>query len=74
MSSAWETTVDDVLNVLKELGVKKTEEEADTILDNLDTDKIEIEALRGDNMDEQIDGAYLEIKEQIIEIIEMGIV
>ena len=71
MSSAWETTVDDVLNVLKEEGVSKTEEEAESILDDLDHDKIEKEALRGDNMDEQVDYAYLEIKEQLIE---MGIV
>lgn len=71
MGCAWETTVDDVLNVLKEEGVSKTEEEAESILDDLDHDKIEKEALRGDNMDEQVDYAYLEIKEQLIE---MGIV
>ena len=71
MSAAWETTVDDVFNTLKSLGVKKTTEEVKAILDDLDTDKIEKEALRGDDMDEQLDYAYLEIKEQIIE---MGIV
>jgi hypothetical protein len=71
MSAAWETTVDDVFNTLKSLGVKKTTEEVKAILDDLDTDKIEKEALRGDDMDEQLDYAYLEIKDQIIE---MGIV
>lgn len=68
MSNAWETTTEDVMNVCKNNGVIVTEERADEILDLLDTDKIEKEALRGDDMDEQCDYAYIDIWEQIVDM------
>jgi len=67
MSTAWETTTEDVMNVCKNNGERITEAQAEEILDRLDTDKIEKEALRGDDMDEQVDYAYIEIWEQIVD-------
>jgi hypothetical protein len=68
MSAAWETTEEDIANVLEKMCVHKNSEEINEILNNLDTDKIEREALRGDDMDEQIDLAYLEIAEQLSDL------
>ena len=66
MSLAWETTTEDVINVCRNNGEKISEDKASEIHDQLDMDKIEKAALRGDDMDEQIDYAYIEIWEQIV--------
>jgi len=83
MSYAFETTIDDVLNVvhkmcfkangdqIHKMCFKANGDQIHEIFDNLDQDKVEMAALKGDDMDEQIDLAYIEIEEQIKE---MGIV
>ena len=71
MSYAFETTIDDVLNVVHKMCFKANGDQIHEIFDNLDQDKVEMAALKGDDMDEQIDLAYIEIEEQIKE---MGIV
>jgi hypothetical protein len=67
MSMAWETTVDDIVTVCANNGETVTEEQAENIIENLDYYKIEKEALHGDDMLEQLDYAYDEIWEQIVE-------
>lgn len=68
MSLAWETTTEDVITACKNNGgVKISEDKADEILEVLDKDKIEKEALRGDDMSEQTDYAHIEIWEQIVD-------
>jgi uncharacterized protein YggE len=67
MSNAWETTADDVLNVIHQMGKKATSEQVDAVLNNLDHFDIENAALRGDDMDVQTQYAYEEIKRQITE-------
>jgi hypothetical protein len=68
-SMAWETTADDVLNVLDGMTnrLRSTLMEADAVLKKLDHGKIEDAALHGNEMDEQVSYAYKEIKKQIIE-------
>lgn len=65
MNNAWETTTDDVLNVIHSIGKKATGDKVQEILDNLDQFSIEDAALNGDSMDEQTKYAYEEIKNQI---------
>lgn len=65
MSNAWETTVDDVLNVVHQMGRKLTAEEADELHGALDHFEIECEALRGNNMETQTEYAYVEIRRQL---------
>jgi hypothetical protein len=65
MSNAWETTSEDVLNVIHRMGKKATSEQVEQIHDDLDHYEIECEALRGDDMDEQTESAYVEIERQI---------
>lgn len=67
MSNAWETTPDDILNVIHDMGKKAGPDKVHEILDNLDQFKIEDAALYGDDMDEQTNYAYEEIKKQITE-------
>jgi hypothetical protein len=67
MSLGWEVTTEDILNVCVKNGEKITEAKADEILEQLDTGKIEREALRGDDMSEQTDNADIEIWEQIVD-------
>ena len=68
MSLAWETTVDDILNVFRKMGHEGTEEQARQILDNvIDFDRVEQAALCGDEMDDQVEYAYADIEEQIKE-------
>jgi len=68
MSCAWETTTEDIQNVCREHGEEISDERAEEILGMLDTDKIEREALRGDDMLEQVESAYMEIWEQIVNL------
>ena len=67
MSNAWETTTDDVLNVVHQLGKKIDGDTCHTILEELDQFAIENAALNGDDIDEQTQYAYDEMKMQIHE-------
>ena len=67
MSNAWETTLDDVILALGGLDRKVSDEEASKILDSLDADAIEQAALCGDEMEQQTEYAYQEIRRQITE-------
>lgn len=67
MSNAWETTTEDVLNVIHDMGRKATSEKVEEIMEELDQFSIEDAALNGDSLDEQTRYAYEEIKRQIIE-------
>lgn len=67
MSNAWETTTEDVLNVVHSMGKKLKENEADEILNNLDQFAIEDAALNGNDIEEQTDYAYDEIKRQLFD-------
>jgi hypothetical protein len=65
MSFAWETTVDDVENVLRRMG--RTGMGSVSIHGMLDHEAIEKAALRGNDMSDQTEGAYDEIERQIKE-------
>ena len=65
MSLAWETTIDDVRVVLKQIGKKATPKQVKAIYDDLDADEIESAALHGDEISEQTDYAFKEIHRQI---------
>lgn len=67
MSLAWETTTEDIIIACRNNEEEISEEKAEEILGNLDTDKIEREALRGDDMLEQTDYAQAEIWDQIFD-------
>lgn len=67
MSLAWKTTTEDIIAACRDNGEEIPEEQAEEILDQLDTDKIEREALRGDDMLEQTKYAQIEIWEQIFD-------
>ena len=68
MSLGWETTAEDVMNVARvRFGQAITEERAKEILDGLDTNEIENEALRGGDMEQQTEYSYDEIARQIRE-------
>jgi hypothetical protein len=74
MSLAWETTADDVYNVMRTHNVVdetmnlrgRAEKEFDD-LDEEDHSRIEEAALRGDDMDEQTNYAYDEIEDILAE-------
>lgn len=67
MSNAWETTADDILNVVHQMGKKANTAAIEHIMENLDHFKIEDAALKSNDIDEQTNLAYEEIKRQIIE-------
>ena len=62
---AWETTVEDVENVLRRMG--KSEGKAEGIFDELDCEEVARAALRSTDFGEQVAGAYTEIQRQITE-------
>jgi len=62
MSLAWETTIEDVWNVLDHYG---GEHDYEVILGMLDLDAIEGEALLGYDMDQQTDYSFAEIERQL---------
>lgn len=64
MSNAWETTIDDVLNVAHKMGRKLTADEAEELHNALDQFEIECEALRGNDIETQTEYAYEEIRRQ----------
>jgi hypothetical protein len=71
MSMAWETSIDDILIVMKKMGHQGTEEQARTVLhDIIDHDLVEAAALCGTDMDDQVSYAHAEIEEQIKKHIE----
>ena len=66
MSNAWETTFDDIENVLNRMGYKGNDEVLTRrILGDLDHNEIEAAALHGDAIEDQTDYAYDEIERQI---------
>jgi hypothetical protein len=66
MSLAWETTEEDILNCLDQMGRKNiTPEEVSEIHDDLNHAAVEQAALSVDEFDEQVACAYHEIKNQI---------
>lgn len=67
MSNAWETTEDDVLNVVHRMGKKLKAGQAEEILFCLNQFNIEDEALRGNDIETQTEYAYQEIERQIRE-------
>lgn len=66
MSMAWETTEDDVANVLRAHGITNVNA-ADFCDEQLDHDRVEDAALRGNDMDTQTNYAYQSIEEQLKE-------
>ena len=66
MSMAWETTEDDVANVCRAHGL--TNVNAQEFCDEqLDHDRVEDAALRGNDMETQTNYAYQSIEEQLKE-------
>lgn len=65
MSNTWETTIDDVLNVIHKMGRKATSDQVETIFDSLDHFNIEAAALQANDLNAQTDLAYAEIERQI---------
>lgn len=66
MSNAWEVTPEDVMQALDNLQIPYDEDKVDEVLDLLDLDRVEKEALRGDDMNEQTEYALREIEDQIL--------
>jgi len=58
MSNAWETTLEDIAQVLDQTCSNTDPKEVFDILDNEDLYRIEESALEGDDMDEQTFYAY----------------
>ena len=65
MSNAWETTVDDVLNVAHQTGRKLTAEQAEKLFNDLNQFEIECSALMGNDLETQTEYAYVEIRRQL---------
>ena len=71
MNIAFEITIDDVETVIENNDLVIPDgSDAESLFDDLDTDTVEHEALRGDSMDEQIKFAHAEILKQLEVIIE----
>jgi hypothetical protein len=66
MSLAWETTIEDLENVLRRLGMPQQPAVVKTLYDQLDFAAIEKAALYGDSMEEQTEFAYKEIEHQLM--------
>lgn len=65
MSNSWETTPDDILNVVHDMGKKVTSDQVGKIMDGLDHFLVEAAALCEVEMEAQTKAAYVEIKRQI---------
>ena len=63
--TAWETTVEDVENVLRGMG--KPVNKAEGIFDELDCEEVAKAALTETEFEAQLDAAYKEIENQIRE-------
>ena len=68
--TAWQTTTDDIANVLRAWGIEKIEGELERLSDRLDHNEVENAALNGDEMDEQTNYTYGEIE---LQLVQMGI-
>ena len=67
MSNGWETTEDDIRDVLEKHGVDTFPIASDDITDfDIDHVAIEKEAMRGDSMYDQLELAHKEIAAQLI--------
>jgi ribosome maturation protein Sdo1 len=68
MSNAWETTDEDIINVVRDIrkGKIANTRTVERILKNLDHAAIEKAALHGNDLDKQTQYAHEEIKRQII--------
>jgi hypothetical protein len=67
MGNAWKTTSEDISNIIHGMGKKTNTVAINHILNNLDHFKIEDAVLCGNNIEEQTNLAYIEIRRQIIE-------
>ncbi len=65
MFTAWETTEEDILNCLEQMGKKLTPEEVTQIHGDLNHHAIMSAALIGEVLEDQVGFAYDEIKDQI---------
>lgn len=65
--SAWETTQDDVKQVLKAHKIRVSDERLKEIHDSIDHDKIEDNVLRFYNMEAQTDSMLEDIEDQLME-------
>lgn len=63
MSMAWEVTDDDITQVLEAHGLTLTEE----IWEEVSGDKVEAAVLSYTDFDEQVNAAFCEIEDQLIE-------
>jgi phage-related tail protein len=68
MGLAFEISEYDIITAAERLGLNISEEEAETIMEDLDEGIIEKEALRGEDLDEQTEYAIQEIMVQINEL------
>lgn len=68
MSWGWQTTDEDVREVLRLNGIDITYDDAEKLLRKLDHVAIEKAALRGEDMDEQTEAAAKEIWRQLQKI------
>lgn len=66
MSNAWETTADDVANVVRPHNLTLSEAALDRLTEALDHDTIEKMVLHYCNMDTQTDAAYCEVEDQLM--------
>lgn len=62
---AWETTIEDVVNVLEGMAWKESHPQA--VLDNLDCEEVAKAALTETEFEKQVAAAYQEIENQIRE-------
>lgn len=67
MSNAWEVTVDDVQTVLETHGIRKSDDEAEVILDELDVDAVEHGLLHYTDFDDQVASSLSDIEDQLME-------
>jgi sporulation-control protein spo0M len=63
---AWETTDQDIVNVMGNHDHDITDERAQEILEKIDITAVEGAALRGDEMEQQTHYAYGEIERQLV--------
>lgn len=68
MSSAWETTPEDVGIVLSRHGIHVTDEELDDIHDQLDFDAIEDGVLYYTDFGDQVDSMLDDVETQLMEL------
>ena len=65
MSNAWETTIDDVQNVLRSKGLRLSKASVIVLYEDMDHYAIAKMAMYGSDIDQQTDYAYAEIARQL---------